>query len=400
MSFDEVWQQVTALRCLDAPATALSWKVMFARRSQPLLLPADGAQARAAVEFFLRSRARRHWARLLLWVDDHMPEAGLLPRARLDHFPAASLLGCDHGCATALYFGSPGPLQKLTILCRGADDDSTRVAKVALHASADAAVAREAVWLRQLGAAPETTAFVPQFVDEGILACGRRFVVMSGLLGGVTTLRFERRHREFLAVLAAKGGCERWTVVPAVARLRQRLRTMRSAFNSSQGSLLEAVLDEVEVALARQDLPACLVHGDFAPWNVRLAPERLFVFDWEYAQSQGNPLQDFLHFHLMPRVLNARRLLVKAGFMRGLLSDAASYARDVFGPDGGVAQATGVLAAHYLLDTIVFYVETSGYLDARHPVMRAYLQLLKTRDEWAQLARAPMAPAKVGYGRC
>lgn len=384
MSFEEVWPQLVALRCIDAPATTRSWKVLFARRSQPLLLPSgDPAQADAAVAFFIGSRAVRRWAKVLLWLDRWLPDAGLLPEVRLDHFPVASVFASGHCGATALLVGSPGPLQKLTMLCSGSAGEAPQVAKIALHASADAAAAREAHWLRVLGEVPVVADFLPRLLDEGVLGCGRRFVVMSALPDGTSTLRFEERHRQFLVALAEMGGAERWTMTSAVSRLRLRLRSVRSVLGLRHLELLEGVLAEVEAALERRALPACLMHGDFAPWNVRLTPERLFVFDWEYAQTRGNPLQDYLHFHLMPRVLHPRRTPVGPAFMRDLLANAAAYARGVFGEDSGVAAAAGTLAAHYLLDTITFYIEASGYLEVCHPVIRAYLRLLEKRGRWA-----------------
>lgn len=399
MSFDEVWPRLTALRADETAAAPLRWKVMYARRAQPLLLPAaDRTQALAAVGFFVRKRSWRGWARLLLLLDRWLPEAGLLPGVRLDHFPLATLFGADGCAAIALYCGSPGPLQKLTVLCRGAAGEGAQVAKIALRATADGAIAHEAHWLRVLGASADTAAFLPRFCSAGELPGGRRFVVMSGLPDGVPGKHFERRHRDFLALLAQRSRTERATLMPAVTRLRERLHAVRGLLNDAHRDLLDAVQDEVETVLAHQPLPACLVHGDFAPWNIRLTPERLFVFDWEYAQAHGNPLQDYLHFHLMPRVLQARRWLVRPGFMRALLAESGAHARDLFGADSGVAEAAGTLAAHYLLDTVTFYVEASGYMDARHPVMRAYLHLLEKRRRWARLPADIVVEGRVGYG--
>ncbi len=399
MSFEEVWPRLTALRSTDSPGRTLAWKVLYGRRAQPLLLPVgSGRRSRAAIAFFVRNRRWRWWGRLLLSLDRWMPDAGLLPEVHIDHFPVATLFG-EAAASTAIYVGSPGPLQKLTILCPRHHDEPARVAKVSLHASADRAVAREAQWLRALGASPSTASFVPRLVDDGTLPCGRRYVVMSALPEGVTSLRFGAQHRAFLAALAEKGRSENWAASAAVLRLRERIRTVRCLLGDAHRQLLEEGLFEAESALASRALPACLLHGDFAPWNVRLTPERVFVFDWEYAQARGNPLQDFLHFHLMPRVLQARRTRVGPGYMRSLLKRAAAYATEAFGAGSGVAEAAGPLTIHYLLDTISFYVEASGYMDARHPVMRAYLMLLERRDAWLPKAAEPLPVERIGYGR-
>lgn len=398
MSFEEVWPRLTALRSDDAPAATLAWKVVYARRAQPLLLPTGSARRRgAAVSFFVRSRRWRWWARALLALDRWMPDAGLLPEVRIDHFAAATLFG-DAAHATAIYVGSPGPLQKLTILCPCHGDEPARVAKVSLHASADAVVAREAQWLRTLGAAPTTEGFVPRLLDDGALPGGRRYIVMTALPEGATSLRFGPQHRAFLAALAEKGRSEHWSASAAVTRLRERIRAVCALLGEAHCRLLEEGLLEIEASLERRPLPGCLLHGDFAPWNVRLTPERVFVFDWEYAQTSGNPLQDYLHFHLMPRVLQTRRTRVGPVFMRSLLKRAAAYAGEAFGADSGVVEVAGPLAVHYLLDTISFYVEASGYMDARHPVMRAYLQLLERRQAWLPRVAEALPVERIGYG--
>jgi hypothetical protein len=43
-------------------------------------------------------------------------------------------------------------------------------------------------------------------------------------------------------------------------------------------------------------------HGDFAPWNVKLSGERLFVFDWEYARAAPAGF-DLIHFFVQTQSL-------------------------------------------------------------------------------------------------
>ncbi len=71
-------------------------------------------------------------------------------------------------------------------------------------------------------------------------------------------------------------------------------------------------LTALATALAEQSettlLPACWVHGDFAPWNirqaVRVAPR---LIDWETGQRAALPLQDAFHFLHMQQFLFRRR---------------------------------------------------------------------------------------------
>jgi hypothetical protein len=59
-----------------------------------------------------------------------------------------------------------------------------------------------------------------------------------------------------------------------------------------------AIIDELMPDLDHLVVPAAIVHGDFAPWNVRLSASRIRAFDWEWASSEGLPLIDSIHHRL------------------------------------------------------------------------------------------------------
>lgn len=46
-------------------------------------------------------------------------------------------------------------------------------------------------------------------------------------------------------------------------------------------------------------LTLTFAHGDFTPWNTFIQDDRLYVFDWEYAQSEYPMGYDYVHFRLM-----------------------------------------------------------------------------------------------------
>jgi hypothetical protein len=358
-------------------------RVLFAWRRQPLLVPAHNARcAHAAVRFFVGNPLLRGLGHVLLTLDRKMPSAGILPLFRWEDFPAPALFGEDlaAGASYAVLCGSPGPLQKATIICQPRDGLAPRVAKVALKPTADVAVALEERWLHELGHLPQVAAFLPRLTHAGALPGGRRFVAMSALPAAGAASRFGHAHRQFLFALGAQGEVHPWADTEAFNRLRERARAVRPMMKAEHRELIDAALHEVEQRIGVCRLPACLAHGDFAPWNVRIQAGRLFAFDWEYAQAGANPLHDFLHFHLMSRLARHRPLGTR--FMAPLLSRAGRHADSVFGVRSGVAEAAGALAMHYLLDVITFYVEASRCLDPRHPVLRAYLRLLEQRGQW------------------
>lgn len=49
-----------------------------------------------------------------------------------------------------------------------------------------------------------------------------------------------------------------------------------------------------------------LMHGDFAPWNVKVSSDQWTVLDWERGERVGIPAWDWLHFVVQPAVLVRR----------------------------------------------------------------------------------------------
>lgn len=382
MSFEHVWPQMRALRSDEAASPELEWKILYPFRARPLLVPADAhAQAHRAIALFVDSRLLRGLGYFLLWAD-RVLAGRILPTARLNEFPVGLLFGegGGEGLPYAVQFGSPGPLSKLAVLSPGDRAAPGRMAKIALDLSADQSIHREAYWLRTLGAS-SAAPFLPKLLKHGVLPCGRAFITTTVLPPGTSSRRFSALHREFLAHLARLSHkAARWSAHSAAERLRDRIEAIAPLLNPLFRAKCDAILAEIEQGMVPRTVPACFVHGDFAAWNLRIAAGRLYVFDWEYAEANGNPLQDFLHFHLIARA--TRRRNVGSAYMRSLLVDAARHGRDLFGPGSGVAEAAPSLALHYLLDTLTFYVEASRQFDMRHAVVMAYLRLLDERNSW------------------
>jgi len=370
-------------------AEPVCWMVLYVGRSQPLLVPAeDLGAALAAVNFFIGRRLLRVWARTRLLLEWCRPRGRRRARIELQQFPAEKIFkDHDHPGATArhrplaLLVGSPGALQKVVLLRMGAVPSDLRVAKLALRASADHSIEREAYWLGVLNRSPATAPFVPRLLDAGALDCGRHYVVMNALPEGRPGKRFDAHHRAFLAALSASGRTtSAWSESVPNLRLQERLCALAPLLEETHRSLFDDTLRDIDRHIGSHSLPACLAHGDFAPWNVRIANGRLYVFDWEYAQASASPLHDYLHFHLISRV--AAKGLPELPFVRRLLAGAAAHGDATFGSASSVATAAGPLLAHYLLDTVSFYAQESGYLDAHHRILRPYLGLLAGRASW------------------
>jgi aminoglycoside phosphotransferase (APT) family kinase protein len=60
----------------------------------------------------------------------------------------------------------------------------------------------------------------------------------------------------------------------------------------------------LEKQLAARQVQPALTHGDFAPWNVKVAADgRWVVLDWERGQLTGPPAWDWFHFVIQPAIL-------------------------------------------------------------------------------------------------
>ena len=66
---------------------------------------------------------------------------------------------------------------------------------------------------------------------------------------------------------------------------------------------LDAKLDDGErecfVEFSSQEVVSPVMHGDFAPWNIKISDGgSVKVLDWEFAEKAGMPSWDWLHYHV------------------------------------------------------------------------------------------------------
>lgn len=387
MSFSEVWSSLSRLRAAPGCGSKLSFNVLYSRRKQALLVPQDKKRAHQAVRFFIQRPLLKYWAHAMIELNHYLPALSLLPKADFEEFPLRAVFGIndlqrsEEQAEIAMFLGSPGPLQKIVIHCQCMHSGMNKIAKIAMTGRANAAIRRESHWLATLGQSAEIAAYLPALLQQSMLPCLQHYVTMTALPKGHSPKTFGAAHADFLRTLAKQGVVfTPWRDSDAQLRLKRRIDRLCLTVDGQMQRLWQQVLMEIEDTVGRALLPNLIVHGDFAPWNMRQVEHRLFVFDWEYAEAHGNPLQDFLHFHLIQRAL--RRREVTFSEMTALVHAAMEYADSQYGVDVGVAKACGTLTLHYLLDTISFYVETSGYLDETHPVLQCYLELLAQRAQW------------------
>jgi hypothetical protein len=196
----------------------------------------------------------------------------------------------------AFCIGTSGAYRKLTVQVRTHADGVLAYAKLATHAPARDSLRREHEILSRLSQVDGFHGIVPGVLGWFSWRDAQVLLVTAGS-GRVGSGRLTERHTAFLRRLHhAFARHERfetsamWAgMVAAVKRLAPRLPrewTLR----------WQRALTLIDAGLGPVVLPLSLAHRDFAPWNTRVGPNGLFVFDWEAAADGVIPLYDAFHF--------------------------------------------------------------------------------------------------------
>lgn len=224
-----------------------------------------------------------------------------------------------------------------------------------------ALIAGEAAMLRHLNGRHPSNGPAPRLLFEGVR--GDLYLTVQGAIAGRPGPRnMTNVHRTFLERL--QEGAPR----PASESELVRQLHVRADRWFPEDAVVQRLLAELDRELAHQVLPSVAVHGDFAPWNVRIEQGTLHAFDWEYGVVDGLPHLDALHHEIQ-----VGRLLDRWSNDRMTAELRRLAARDLgTGPDAGLA-----IARLYLADRALRMAEETG--DSQEPDARRYIEL------WARL---------------
>ena len=101
-----------------------------------------------------------------------------------------------------------------------------------------------------------------------------------------------------------------------------------------------------------------LMHGDFAPWNVKVSAGRWTVLDWERGERVGIPAWDWFHFVVQPAVLVRREMTTTTMARLEKLFGSAEFQR--YAERCGIAGAEWKLAFAYVDYCINVTRQTEG----------------------------------------
>ena len=238
-----------------------------------------------------------------------------------------------------------------------------RLVKTATDAETAKRLAREAVWLRELGRERTLEGQLPRLLEQGTDASGSPYLVLSIPQGTGETRAFTNGHARFLQALGKARF--RATELEHAAKCQWIQRAL------PEDPLLHEAYYDVEKALLYWTGPYVLSQGDFAPWNIRTFGSQLFVFDWGEAHTDASPLDDVLHYLMIQRRLKTVPLLRRA------MSRAHEFALAAYPEWSWRPRVIGALTLVYLLGVILH-----RKADRTDPVVAAYWKLLEKRSTW------------------
>lgn len=181
--------------------------------------------------------------------------------------------------------GSPSPYGKLIVFLLDETHNVAAVLKVGINSGGRASILREAEVLRQL----EQYCWAPNIlsVHPDIGAASQEYVH-----GTMAERAFRPAYLDLLCYLPQSGGSV--NLGDFAHAMSTRLGPFADAMCKIAPDLLNRCLSCIDV---NTSVPTMLVHGDFAPWNIRSTLRAGYVLvDWEWANFAGLPMHDLLHF--------------------------------------------------------------------------------------------------------
>jgi hypothetical protein len=319
----------SVLAALGFPAggdkSGLSYTVIRGNNGPRWLLPNGSRMARAILREWRPYGRATHFLWRGLRTAARLGALPLVPGTAQIRLPreAGKLLlrrcGFEGGAqAPVILVGNTESTRKLLIFLDAADRGNV-VIKIPLMPHARASIGNEAEVLKRLDGRLGAPRLLGYHLDTGV-------AMQEYLNGRLGSRRLRADYLKLLVDLARCGvgqsglgrsgsarGKETVTLREKATALRGRLRAhgaggkQNAPVDGGIGQVIERALGLLE---DDTPLPAALVHGDFAPWNIRDRENGgCALIDWESAEWAGLPLHDLCHFFCMQAKLFAPETL-------------------------------------------------------------------------------------------
>jgi hypothetical protein len=260
-----------------------------------------------------------------------------------DHLRGA--LGKDFDIA--LYIGPQRAVQKPVLQLLDRDGRTFAFVKVGTNALTRALVRNEAEALRYLTAAPLNHLRVPHPVYAGRWN-GHEVLVQEALQPAGQPVDSGRLAQAMVELAESKGTTtSQLADSPYLAQLRRRIAAEpRDELTEGLASRLERLVEHRQ----SDTLEYGSWHGDFAPWNLAMASDRVLAWDWEQYES-GVPVGfDAVHYRVQTGVVIEGRTVAEA------FEVARTSAPEVLAPFGVDRSSCELTVALYAVEIATRYV--------------------------------------------
>jgi hypothetical protein len=267
------------------------------------------------------------------WNGWGRPRVLIASRQRLPLEKLVSEVTGEPELTFAMSIGFGGNFRKLTVQVMRPNGAILGYIKFPLTEAATERIRHEAAILERLWNFPALRPHIPKVLYAGEWAGGFLLFQSSGPRRP-GPVEFGRLHDAFLRTLGGVYRAEKpgRTLVEEVAARWQKAVSLMDAELPQLG---KRALERASRELDGLMIPCGILHGDFAPWNTRVEPERLFVFDWESAASDAPILWDMFHFHVQVASLlnknsgwgfpSSQTHIDRGSFLLYLLSSVCQY---------------------------------------------------------------------------
>jgi hypothetical protein len=193
----------------------------------------------------------------------------------------------------ALSAGAPEPAKnrKASAAVIATNGEQLGFVKIADTAISRRIVEHEASILPALESHTSLRGLAPRLIHAGEVD-GKFIAVQAPLPGKPASAKFGTAHQLFLSRLRIGPN------KPAAETRFVRDLDSRLASLTAPPADVTDTFEHFRPILEELSVPATIIHGDFAPWNLRIHQGRISAFDWEYGEVDGLPLIDETHYQL------------------------------------------------------------------------------------------------------
>jgi hypothetical protein len=357
--------------------------VVFDERDRPLWIsPGTGPFYKRCLSHFIPDRATALRARALLQLHRVLPRAGAVTEIRLPR-ALRRMLSFDFALRgvwrAALRIGPVGPRQKASVVIATDSGEGVAFAGIAITPGADARIGAEIESLRRMAAMPHVAARAPTLLADGITLAGRRYFITTLAPGARRSRALTPGHLRFLSLLAqARPEVCPFGVSPYLRRIELMLARLQTRIDRDTRFVLWEAIRDCAVQLSRWQGPFVMTHGDFAPRNICIAGEEIFVCNWEKARSGANPLADLLSFLSSVRP----EALARASAFSAAIRAVGERVRCIHAACTWPYAVVAALTLAWLIETMLQYCMENECYDAGDGVVRRHAHLIAARSAW------------------